>query len=151
MWTIDDNGGWVQPDWYYEISVGIVRFPEQKAERFQAYKALQAGYGIYLKDIVSSGGFDSPYYVDSFVLESNDLTKWKEINVESSMKNKFEWFDSGTMSHHVRMLKELESVGCKMIYINREMVGGESLIDRIPEEYSEDFICNIEWFKMLMN
>lgn len=139
----------MQPDWYYQISVGIVQFPDGQAKRFQAYKALQAGYGISLKDIVSSGGFNSPYYVDSFVLKCNDLNSWDEIDVQVTMEDRWDWFDLGTMDIHMRMLKQLESVGCKMIYLNVLSESKSSLVDRIPKEYMEHFVCNIEWFKML--
>lgn len=138
---------------YYLISVGIVRFPPDKLRRMQAYKALQSALGIHLSDIQDSGGFDAPYYVSDFVLRTEkDDDEFPggipEIETEVSMKDKWIYFDPTTLFTKMKMLKSLEELECKMIYMAPSHT---PLAERIPEEYLEDFVCNIEWFKMVAN
>jgi len=142
--------------YYYAVSVGIVRFPKEKAERFQAYKILQSVSDIRLSDIDDSGGFERPYYVGGYGLRTeHDDEEFPggipEIDVETSMEGKWICFDPTIMDIHIKMLKNLEAVGCKMIYLSlTDEARKMPLIERVPKKYYEDFVFNIEWFKKIM-
>lgn len=139
----------LQNEYFYDVHVGIVKFPKDRISRFKVYKILKRLKNISLGEFAKEGGFDYPFYVGVLTGYTNYADSYPEIKIESKLSDQNENLFRYNSDIFFDAVKKLEEVGCKMLLVNKNFTE-TGLPDDLPEEYIEEFTIHINWFQKFL-